>query len=63
MEVNVEKIIYFHGSKTIPWEYVYFHGSWGQDDWWASGGSCGGVIVLLHLVGGSRVPNGETPPA
>jgi len=25
---------------------------------WASGGSCGGLIIFLHLVGGSRVPNG-----
>ena len=26
----------------------------------ASGGSCGGVIIFLNLVGGSTVPNGIT---
>ena len=26
---------------------------------WASGGSCGGLVILLHLVGGSRLPIGS----
>ena len=30
----------------------------GQGGWWASGGSCGGLISCLHLVDGSRVPKG-----
>ena len=34
-----------------------------QRRWWASGGSCGGLIVFLHLVGVIRGDAGGTPPA
>ena len=44
------------GVRLLPW----LLGS--QGDWWASGGSCGGLIIFSHLVSGSRVPNWKGPP-
>ena len=41
---------------SLPRKYVFFH-----DSRWASGDSCRGLTIFLHLVGGSRVPNGKDP--
>ena len=43
-----------HGNRVGRWGAC----GWDQSSCWASGGSCGRLILLLHLVGGSRVPNG-----
>ena len=43
-----------HGSRVARWGAC----GWDQGSWWAAAGSCGGLILFLLLVGGSRVPNG-----
>ena len=38
--------------------YIYEMGQWEEGARWASGGSCGGPTIYVHLVSGSRVPGG-----
>lgn len=35
--------------------------AWDEGCWWVSGGSCGGMVVCLHLEGGSKVKNRKDP--
>lgn len=51
-----------HGSRQCPRgktsEKTRRKAEWERGTWWASGGSCGGLIAFRHLVGVSSVPNG-----
>lgn len=31
--------------------------AWEQSGWWTPGGSCRGLVIILHREGGKRVPN------
>lgn len=54
-------ILFPMGVSSLPWRHFYLHDSWDRGHWWASGGSCRGLTISLHLVGGGRLPNEKDP--